>query len=102
MLKKDTKLQQEELIDKYLNDEINIIQFIQKHNEKKYIDFEYPLSFNQKIMDKIKKDIKKYSDKDIQLTLKITNVEKSKYNKYEYEEFKIIIIKNFKHEEVYY
>lgn len=60
MLKKDTKLQQEELIDKYLKDEINILQFMQKHNEKKYIDFEYPLSLNQKIMDKIKKDIKKY------------------------------------------
>ena len=29
-----TKLQQEELIDKYLKDEINIIEFIQKHNEK--------------------------------------------------------------------
>lgn len=35
MLKKDTKLQQEELIDKYLKDEINILQFMQKHNEKK-------------------------------------------------------------------
>lgn len=102
MLKKDTtKIQQKKLIDEYLKDEINILQFMQKHNEKKYIDFEYPLSLNQKIMDKIKKDIKKYSDKDIQLTLKITNVEKSKYNKYEYEEFKISIIKNFENEKEY-
>jgi hypothetical protein len=95
-----TKPSQKELIDKYLKDEINILKFIKEHN-KKYIDFEYPLSFNKKIMDKIKKDIKKYSDNNIQLILKITNVEKSKYNEYEYEEFKINIIKNFENEKEY-
>lgn len=94
------KLSQEELINKYLNDEINILEFLEIQN-KKYIDFEYPLSFNKKIMDKIKKDIKKYSDNNIQLILKITNVEKSKYNEYEYEEFKINIIKNFENEKEY-
>lgn len=30
-----TKLQQNELIDKYLKDEINILEFIKEHNEKK-------------------------------------------------------------------
>lgn len=89
-----TKLQQEELIDKYLKDEINIIDFIKKHDGR-YIYFEYPLSLNKKIIDKIKKDIKKYSDDNIQLTLKVTNVEKSKYNKNDHDQYTITIIENF-------
>lgn len=88
------KLQQEELIDKYLKDEINILKFIKEHN-KKYIDFEYPLSFNKKIMDKIKKDIKKYSDNNIQLILQIIHEEKDKYNKYDHDQYTITIIENF-------
>ena len=101
MLKKNTaKLQQKELIDKYLKNEINILNFIQEHNDK-YIDFEYPLSLNKQIMNKITKDIKKFSDDNIQLTLKITSIEKSKYDKYEYEEFRIRIIENFENEEKY-
>lgn len=101
MLKKDTtKIQQKKLIDEYLKDEINILEFIKEHNDN-YIDFEYPLSLNKKIMKKIKKDIKNYKNDDIQLTLKITNVEKSKYDKYEYEEFKITIIENFENEKEY-
>lgn len=99
MLKKDTA-KQKELIDEYLKNEINILNFIQEHNDK-YIDFEYPLSLNQQIMNKIKKDIKKFSEDNIQLTLKITSIEKSKYDKYEYEEFRIRIIENFENEEKY-
>lgn len=39
MLKKDiAKLKQKELIDKYLKNEINILNFIQEHNDN-YIDF---------------------------------------------------------------
>ena len=101
MLKKDiAKLKQKELIDKYLKNEINILNFIQEHNDN-YIDFEYPLSLNKQIMNKIKKDIKKFSDDNIQLTLKITSIEKSKYDKYDYEEFRIRIIENFENEEKY-
>lgn len=99
MLKKDTA-KQKELIDEYLKNEINILDFIKEHNDN-YIDFEYPLSLNQQIMNKIKKDIKKFSEDNIQLTLKITSIEKSKYDKYEYQEFRIRIIENFENEEKY-
>lgn len=104
MLKKDTtKIQQKKLIDEYLNEdgEIEIIEFIEQQNTH-YIDFEYPETFNKIIMETIKDDIKHYYDDNIQINLHITDIEKNKYNKYPHTEFKIIIIKNFKHEEVYY
>lgn len=55
MLKKDTKLQQEELIDKYLKDEINILQFIKEHNEKNISTLNIHYHLIKKLWIKLKK-----------------------------------------------